>query len=288
MRIMLILAGLLACTPGVSEECAAKVAAARTLFAHGGEVAVLFAQPGMQLAESSHGAAIEDGIPVYVREDGSFLVDLRTPLPTVAAAHEALQEELDKAMTLAENTGQPWSQRLLLVPDARAPASAILDLAALLPPTLRLIVIVDLTGDVVPPAPPMSDAVKAATESPFPERTYRTADLLTPAIGTCAPVREVFDAVTTTTSDLRGKTLLDGLPGAIERCGCQGVDVDTLVSAAWAMVGKHQPSKRGLALPLSREPGAELVELPANARTSDLVLMIEKRDGKPFRVTPAP
>ena len=288
MRIMLLFAGLLACTPGVSEECAAKVAAARTLFAHGGEVVMIHAPPGMQLAESSRGVAIEDGILIYVREDGSFTVDISTPLPTVAAAHEALQEEFDRATTLAENTGRPWSARLLIVAEARAPASAILDLAALVPPTVRLILVVDLAGDVVPPAPPKSDAVKAAIAVPLEERASRTANLLTPAIGTCAPVREVFDAVATTSSDLRGKTMFDGLPGAIERCGCQGVDVDTLVSVVWAMAGKTHPSKRSLTLPLSREPGAELVELPANARTSDLVLMIEKRDGKPFRVTRAP
>ena len=128
----------------------------------------------------------------------------------------------------------------------------------------------------------------AALAAPTEERAGKIADISRPAIGSCAAISRVFDDVATTTSDLRGKTLFDGLPAAIEQCKCEGIDVDTLVAAVWATGGKTQPSTRGLLLPLSREPGVEAVALPAAATTRDLIQIAEARGGKPFQVTRAP
>jgi len=57
MRIMLVFAGLLACTPGVSEDCAAKVAAARELPV--GLIRGLVWYPGEPLAPGVYAMTIE-------------------------------------------------------------------------------------------------------------------------------------------------------------------------------------------------------------------------------------
>ena len=292
VRPALVLVGLLALTPGCNsaakEACAARVSTMRALFAHGpGEMVVINTLPGMQLPVSARGAAVDDGLPLFVNADGTFNFN-NEPFATAAAVNVPLADEYDKATQLAANTGMPWQPRLLIVADQRAPASAILELAAALPSATRLLLIVNLEGDTPPPLPPMPPAVEAALKVPADQRAYALAELLKPAIGSCAAIREAFDAVATTSSDQRSKVLLDALPAALEECSCDGVDVDTLLSVVWMMTGKTEATRRQLVLPLAQDPAAEAVELPASATAAELVRLAESRDGKPFRLTPKP
>lgn len=291
-RHALVLASLLALTPGCNsaakEACAAKVSTMRALFAQGpGEMFVINTPPGMQLPVSARGVTVEDGLPLFVNADGTFNLN-NEPFATVAAVNVPLTDEFDNATQLAENTGKPSQPRLLLVADQRAPASAILELAAVVPPATRLLLIANLEGDAPPAPPAMPPAVAAALKVPADQRSFALAELLKPAIGGCAAIRETFDAVATTSSDQRSKVLLDGLPAALEKCSCDGVDVDTLLSVVWSMAGKTAATRRQLVLPLVQDPAAEAVDLPASATAGELVRLAETRDGKPFRLAPRP
>lgn len=292
LRPALILAGLLAltaaCNSAAKQACAAKVATMRALFAQGpGEMLVINTPAGMQLPVSARGAAVDDGLPLFVHADGTFNFN-NEAFATVAAVNVPLTDEFDKANQLGESMGKPWQPRLLLVADQRAPASAIVELAALVPPATRLLLIANLEGDTAPAPPPMPPAVEAALKVPADQRAYALAELLKPAIGSCAAIRETFDAVAATSSDQRSKVLFDGLPAALEKCGCDGVDVDTLFSVVWSMSGKTEPTRRQLVLPLAQDPAAETIELPTNATAAELVRLAETRDGKPFRLAPRP
>jgi len=148
LRSLLLLAGLLACTPTATPDvCAAKVAAMRTLFAQGPGGPIYFWRPeGLELPVSGHGADnFEDGMPVYIRADGGFEYTAGTVL-TLAALTEVLDEELGRGMQLAENLGEPWQPRLLLIADARARASVLRDLAAVVPPTTAFVLIATVAG----------------------------------------------------------------------------------------------------------------------------------------------
>lgn len=300
-----LLAGLLACTPGDAPKadppktdppktdaprtdaptpaCTARVAEIRALLAQlDTDPVVINTSPGMQLAESSRGGAIDDGVPLFIREDGSFEFDAQ-PLPTLAALKVALDEEYDKAKLLSERMGRPWQPRLILVADARTPVATLRDLAAVVAPATTFALIVNLAGDTIPTPPPIPDAVRDAMVVRADERSQKLASVIIPAIGTCTPVTEVFDAVASTSADMRGKLLHENLPDAIAKCRCEGLDVETLVAAVWSMSAKTEPAKRQLLLPLTTDRKAGALELPASARVRDLVPLLEARDA-PFRL----
>lgn len=309
-RPPLVIAGVLACAPAVpadgaggakpaepepksdqpdpaQSDCAARVAEIRKRLSELSTDPIVINTPdGIQLAESSRGEAVLDGFPIYIREDGTFEVDSR-PGADLAALKAWLDEEFDKANQVASITGRLYSQRLLLVADRRAPAATIRDLAAAVTPETTFALVVNLAGDTIPTPPTIPPAVRAAIDDPRADlRSVRLAELITPAIGTCTPVLDLFHEVTTTTSDQRAVVLHRGLPGAIEKCRCQ-LDVDTLFGAVWLMGARTEPEKRQLTLALSREPTAEAVTLAKDARVADLVQLAETREGKPFRLKPA-
>lgn len=82
--------------------------------------------------------------------------------------------------------------------------------------------------------------------------------------------------------------VLAGLPDAVDRCACVGVDVEVLVSAVWSMSGKDAPTMRQLDLPLSRDPTVEALQLPASATIQELLPLVEARGARPFRLVPTP
>ncbi len=305
LRPALLFSGLLACTPGSpatkteptktelteagpsAAECAPKVAAMRTLFADGPDDAFMInTLEGMQLPETSGGGVTtEAGLPVFIRADNSFDFNNQS-FKTVAELQSTLTEEFNNARNLAEMTDQPSQPRLLLIADARAIASVIPELAAALPPTTSLALIATLAGDTVPTPPPTPAAVQAALAVPAELRSQKLAELLTTAIGSCTAVADVFQAVATTSPDMRSMLLLDALPGAVEHCRCEGIDVETVVSAVWSMSGKLGPNQRKLELRLARSREAATM-IPANATFSDLVRLAEAPDAKPLRFAAA-
>jgi len=282
-----VIVGLSGCNSAARSECAARVEAMRTLFAHGPGEPVFVDTSGLQLPVAAGGAVLEDGIPMTVEAGGGFRFDNQV-FATVAEVMVPLTEEYDKARQLGENLGKPWQPRLMVVADQRAPASAILELAAALPSATRIVVVAELAGDVPPTPPPQPAAVAEALKVPADQRSYALAELITKAIGGCEPLRGAFAAVADTTADQRSQVLLAGLPGALEQCGCDGVDVETLISAVWSMAGKTEPAQRQHALALVQDPAAEQVALAATASAADLVRLAVTRAGKPFRVAPGP
>ena len=269
-------------------ECAAKVAAMRTLFAHGpDETNVVNTLENMQLPETSGGGTIDEGIPLTIRADGSFDFNNQSFTP-VAELQSMLTAEFDKAIQMGEMIGRPWQPRMLLIADARAQASVIHDLAAALPPTTGLALIATLAGDTVPTAPPVPAAVQDALAAPADQRSQKLAELFTTAIGSCPAVADVFQGVATTSPDMRSKLLLDGMPGAIERCRCEGIDVETVVSAVWSMSGKLGPDQRQIGLRLARSGEAATDLIPANATIRELVRLAAAPDAKPLRFAAKP
>lgn len=298
--VALVTTGLLACTasappppaaeekhaaPAPSEGCREKVAEMRALFSQvSGEPNVINPIEGMQLPESSQGAAIEDGFPLFVLADGSYQFD-GAAKPSVDALKEQLTEEFDKGNLLAERMDKPFSPHILLVADVRAPAAAVLALGPIVPPGTKYTLIAILAGDIVPPHPPYPPAlVDVLKNSPAEQRAIDLARLLETAIGSCEPIKQVFQDVATAPSDKRTATLVSGLPDAVEKCRCEGIDLEMLFGAVWATGGKTEKSMRALALALSFDAGTEEVTLPAAATVTDLVRLAEQRGASPFRL----
>ncbi|WP_096326333.1 hypothetical protein [Nannocystis exedens] len=265
--------------------CTERVTAMRTLFAHGpGDANPLDLPPGMELPTTSGGEPVGNGIPVFVLADGGFRLDGQVH-PTIVELRKALDAEFEKIKQLNVNTEAPFRASLSLVVDARVPASTVLELANGLPPEVTLSQIVQLAGDTAPPVPPMPPAVKKIFDEPrAPQRAEQLAKALEKAIGGCKPVTELFQGVAVTDVAARGKMLLDELPGAVEACKCEGIDLDVLVAGVWQMAGKTSPSKRQLPLALSRDAKAEQERLPANATAADLARVAGARGATPFRL----
>jgi hypothetical protein len=291
--VALLFACLLACGSGSSPDakpgaepeaspaavCAEKVAAMRTLFAHGpGEPTHLFRPPGMELPAASGGEPVVEATQVLVLADGGLrLHQLDYPTPAELRATLAMEFEHLK------QSGTP--ARLALVADARAPVTVIREVVEGLGPEVALDLVVQLAGDTVPPAPPMPASVAAAVQEVRPDqRAMRIASVTQQAIGGCKPIAELYERLAVMGLAERGKALLDELPGAVEACRCEGVDVETLTSAVWSVTGKTAPSERHLPLRLSGEEGAEEVALPAAATAADLARVVEARGASPFRL----
>lgn len=266
--------------------CAERVAAIRGLFAQRSDESLVFNTPeGMQLPETTGGGGTQEGIPLFIRADGSF--EFNNETTTFAALKDQLGEEFEKAKQLGEMIGQPYQPRLVIIADSRARATVIRDLAAELPPETILSLIANLAGDTLPTPPPIPAAVTEAIAGPAEQRSPKFAALLTTAIGSCTALSEVFQAVAETTADMRSTVLLDGLPGAIERCRCEGMDLETVVAVVWSMSGKQTPNRRSLALPLARKREAGDL-LPADATIRDLVRRVEAPAAKPIRFAATP
>ena len=96
---------------------------------------------GQKIPLASADAPMQDGIPIFITLrgitfDNKKIVSM-TPEgdidPTVVTQHligplyDALAEEVDKAKTLAENTGKPWAARAIIVGDQELKFSALVD-----------------------------------------------------------------------------------------------------------------------------------------------------------------
>lgn len=290
-RLGLLFIGLLACNANgpTKEDCATRVAAMRALFAQAPADPTIFLQPpaGLALPTTSRGEPHGDGLPIFVHADGRAEFDAQ-PYPSLAAVQGTLTAELETGRTLSERMGKPFAPVVQLVADARAPLPVLVGFAEALPPEVKLQLLAELAGDTVPPPPPTPPAVRDALAAPAREVSFRLAEVLAPALGTCAPAKQTFEAVATAPFDQRTRILVDGLTAAVETCRCEGLDLDTVVAGVWTMIGKTAPARRTLALAPSRDPAVELAPLPADATVADLVEFLETRGAAPFRLAPAP
>ncbi len=96
---------------------------------------------GQKIPLATADAPMQDGIPIYISLRGITFdtkkIVSMTPEgdidPTVVTQHligplyDALAEEVDKAKTLAENTGKEWSARAIIVGDQELKFSALVD-----------------------------------------------------------------------------------------------------------------------------------------------------------------
>jgi hypothetical protein len=295
----LALVFMLACTsaapeasPGPGATCEARVAAMRSMFAGGGPTdrAIINLPDGMEIPASSGGVDVGDGIPLFVRADGTYKFDNQA-IVEAGAVQELLKEEFEKAVMLAENTGRPFQASVLLVIDRRAPLAAVRDLVQPLPPGGSYVQVVELAGDPVPPPPPIPawlTELVAAKEMPYDEWSTRVSAAISRAIGTCAAVREALDAADRTPGEDRRRVAAERVPAAVLACGCDTVDVEALTAILWKIEGKHTPSRRQLPLGLTGDEQVEAVTLPVNATGSDLARLAEERGARPFRLTLAP
>lgn len=252
----------------------------RVLFAHGpGDPHRLRPPPGLELPTARGGEPVAEVEPVFVLADGGYRfhgLEHRTP----AELRAALAGELE----LRKQSGGPVG--LALMADARAPARTIVELVEeLASPEVTFHQVVELADDTVPPAPPTPASVQAALDEARPDlRAMALAKLLEQAIGGCAPITALYQQLALMADVGRDPTLLDGLPGAVEACRCEGVDVEVLVAAVWQMSGKTTPGKRQLPLALTSEAGAEEVRLPAAATAADVARLAGTRGASPFRL----
>lgn len=293
MRSFLALAVLLACHAGTPDAaktsgaakasdgataCAGKITAMRALFADAPTAAIPFTTPaGFELPATTHGVAVDDGLPVFVRADGSLELAARTHA-SVAEARDALQEEFERARPMDQYAQPRTEPRILLVADRRARASTIRELVDVVPPAANLYLVADLAGDAVPPGPPIPEAVRNILVEPADQRALKLAREVERTIGSCRAVRELFESLAVSSADQRGKLLFAGLPTAVEKCSCD-LDVDGLVAVVWTIAGKTEPAKRALAL--ARDPAVPPLALPADATVADLVA---KAEGAPLRL----
>jgi hypothetical protein len=96
---------------------------------------------GQKIPLATADAPMQDGIPIFVTQRG-IIFDNKKVVPMTAEGdiepnsvkdhligplYDALAEEVDKAKTLAENTGKPWSARAILVGDQELKFSALVD-----------------------------------------------------------------------------------------------------------------------------------------------------------------
>jgi len=271
------------------QDCASRVAGMRDVFASGpAEPVIIPLLAGMELPDSRDGTAITDGLPIYILADGSFNYNA-TPLAAVTDAEARIKQDLVHAQAFAEARERPFHPTLLLIVDRRAPISVIDALARSLPVTMNYAQVVDLSGDGVPPPPPIPAWVDAA---------YNTADLvdaadyqerrvaaISRAIGSCDAVREAFAAAADASFEDRERALIGRVPPAVLRCRCESVDVEALTAILWHSAGKKAPARRLLPLRLRQDRGARSVRLPANATGADLARLAEERAGRPFRLS---
>jgi hypothetical protein len=295
MRPVLALVALIACHTGAPDAaktsdaartseadrataCAGKIAAMRALFADAPTAAILFnTPPGLELPATTRGVAVDGGLPLFVRADGSLELGARTHA-SVADARDALQEEFERAQTFSQHSQPRTGPRMLLVADRRTRATTIRELVDVAPSAADLYLVADLAGDTIPPGPPIPEAVRDILAEPVDQRAIKLAREVERTLGSCGAVREVFESIAASPADQRSKLLFSGLPTAVEKCHCN-LDVDGLVAVVWTIAGKTEPDKRALAL--SRDPAVPPVGLPADATVADI---IGKAEGGPLRL----
>ncbi len=96
---------------------------------------------GQKIPLSTADAPITDGIPVYVTQRGITFGDKKVVAMTadgdieqgsvqnhlIGPLYDAMSEEVDKAKSLAENTGKPWEGRAILIGDQDLKFSVLVD-----------------------------------------------------------------------------------------------------------------------------------------------------------------
>jgi hypothetical protein len=278
----------------VGRACGERVAAMRAGFAGMTKLRRTIDLPdGMQLPASDHGTAMGDAtFLLFVRADGTFVLD-GEPVATVEAVTRPLlaelarlNEEWEPAPPIAPQATSKFALVIFLALDARAPLTPVVALVEALPKETNFWQVVDLADAPEGPAGPawVDETLAAIRTLPPPERSMEVARAIERAIGGCASLQDDFDLIATGDPEQRGVLLAHTLPLSVERCRCEGVDVEGLTTIVWATAGGEWVRKRQLPLAFSRDEAASAVILPVNANGADLAREAAVRGLRPFRL----
>ena len=270
---VLLLAALVGLTtPGCKgdDECQAKLAGMRRTFqaipANAATQQVTILEPDFPLLTSSHGEVLRTMGPVVrLNADGSASMERDEPSFDLEAVVGAAADILtrpghDHVLYLAIPPGValgPHSQLVRRLGD-QAPLRVLVRDAAGTPaaPT---------------PSPAMATRLAALRGAAVDEKAMRMGEAMRAAASGCQPMTAAFESLASAAPDKQQGMLVNAALTGAEQCGCDKVDVDGLGALIWALTMGAGPPLRWLPL----LPGPAGLKLPADARTGDLVRLLE-------------
>ena len=287
---VLLAAGLAGALPGCHDQaaCDARLATMRATFAKmptDPYETQYRLEPGMELPTTTAAGKPVDGIPIFVDATGRFRFDNQEF--ELAGLRAAFGDEVDKARTLADNTGRPWNAHAILVIDRRAPIADVVALIDEAPPGVSFVQVLALAGDTIPAPPPAPAWVEPALKPQVDvdSRQSPIVDAFVRANGSCTALIDVFAGIADVPADDRARYFAQGVPEAVARCNCGDVDIEALTALAWHKNGQHNLRTR--MLPIAHADGAAPLALPRGATGQDLAALVERAPG-PYRLTLAP
>ena len=268
LLFLVMLAGFAACKG--DDACQDKLATMRRTFAAipadaaTQQVAIL--APDFPLLTSAQGEALRAAGPV-VRLNADNRANLEGGTPHVEA--EPVIAEVTAALS------QPGNDRVLYlaIPPgvALGPHSALIRRLGEQAP-LRVLVRDSSGGPAAPtPSPAMATRLAAIRSADLHEKPVLLADAMRVVAGTCKQMAAGFESLASAAPDKRQGALLSAALTGAEQCGCEAVDVDGLGALIWTLTMGDGPRLRWLPL----LPGPAGIKLPPDARTGDLVRLLE-------------
>lgn len=266
--LLAMLVGFAACTR--DDACQDKLAAMRrTLAAIPADAATQQAAilaPDFPLLTSANGEALRAAGPVVrLNADNSANLEGGTPHfeagPVIVEATEALTRPgHDRVLYLAIPPGV-----------ALGPHSALIRGLGEQAP-LRVL-IRDATGRPAAPtpSPAMATHLAAIRGASLHEKPVLLGDAMRAVAGNCKPMAAGFESIAGVAPDQRQGALLNAALTGAEQCGCEVVDIDGLSALIWTLTMGDGPRLRWLPL----LPGPAGIKLPPDARTGDLVRLLE-------------
>ena len=266
--LLVTLVGFAACKG--DDACQDKLAAMRRTFqaipadAATQQVAIL--APDFPLLTSTQGAALRAAGPV-VRLNADNSANL-----------EGGKHHFEAESVIAEATAaltRPGHDRVLYlaIPPgvALGPHSGLIRRLGDQAP-LRVLVRDSSGGPAAPtPSPAMATRLAAIRGAGLHEKPVLLADAMRVVAGGCNQMAADFEALASAAPDRRQGAMLDAALTGAEQCGCGVVDVDGLGAVIWTLTMGNGPRLRWLPL----LPGPAGIKLPPDARTGDLVRLLE-------------
>jgi len=263
-----MLVGSAACTRG--DACQDKLAAMRRTLeaipagAATQQVAIL--APDFPLLTSANGEVLRAAGPV-VRLNADSSANLEggdkhfEAGPMIVEATEALS--------------RPGHDRVLYL--AIAPGVALGPHSALIrglgeQAPLRVLIRGATGGLAAPtPSPAMATRLAAIRAASPHEKPVLLADAMGAVAADCKPMAAGFESIASAAPDKRQGALINAALTGADQCGCEVVDIDGLSALIWTLTMGDGPRLRWLPL----LPGPAGIKLPADARTGDLVRLLE-------------
>jgi hypothetical protein len=201
--------------------------------------------------------------------------------------------EIDRTIEALDNLRTQWAQLrpgtdvpdfLYVMVDAETPvdtAGPILTQLAEADWNLRIVV---STGEEVSetepshPAPEWLENQTARMANLGPsEKAMAMAALMGVALGGCGQALQAFSSLSSADFETRARLIREGLPAAVEACGCQALDMDALEVLLLEAGGPAEGGLRWLRFPLSSESSARRLRLGRNPTVARLAEVLAAR-----------